>query len=100
MFCSNGSFLNLTGGIAVSKGQSRPSLDQMLKDLENLVVELEEGKLSLEQSMITFSKGCELVRECQTVLNETEKTIKVLDEQMQSLRVLGNDELGSNEQLQ
>ncbi|WP_157722187.1 exodeoxyribonuclease VII small subunit [Candidatus Ichthyocystis hellenicum] len=67
----------------------------MLNDLENLVVELEEGKLSLEQSMAAFTKGCDIVRQCQNVLNETEKAIKVLDEQMQSLRIMDNNELES-----
>ncbi|CUT16905.1 exodeoxyribonuclease VII small subunit [Candidatus Ichthyocystis hellenicum] len=73
----------------------QPPLDQMLNDLENLVVELEEGKLSLEQSMAAFTKGCDIVRQCQNVLNETEKAIKVLDEQMQSLRIMDNNELES-----
>ncbi|WP_092483173.1 exodeoxyribonuclease VII small subunit [Candidatus Ichthyocystis hellenicum] len=80
--------------LAKEKSQT-PPLDQMLNDLESLVTDLEEGKLSLEQSMAAFTKGCNLVRQCQNVLNETEKAIKVLDEQMQSLRIVDSNELES-----
>lgn len=50
------------------------SLDQ----LERIVRQLEEGNLSLEESLKLFEKGVGLSRECRERLSEAERRIEVL----------------------
>ena len=39
---------------------------------------MEEGELSLEESLQAFEKGIKLTRECQTALKKAEQKVKVL----------------------
>ncbi len=49
-----------------------------LKELEKIVRGLEEGDLSLEESLKLFEDGVRLSRECQERLNQAERRIEVL----------------------
>ena len=49
-----------------------------LKKLEEIVKELEEGELSLEQSLERYEKGVGLARFCSAKLDEAEKRIEML----------------------
>jgi exodeoxyribonuclease VII small subunit len=49
-----------------------------LEDLEALVTSMEEGKLSLEESLQAFEKGIKLTRECQQALQQAEQKVQVL----------------------
>jgi exodeoxyribonuclease VII small subunit len=53
-------------------------LEEALDDLERIVAELEEGKLSLEESLVLFEKGTMLVRLCQGKLEKAERQIESL----------------------
>lgn len=52
--------------------------EQALGDLEALVTAMEDGDLSLEQSMQAFEKGIKLTRECQTALKQAEQKVQLL----------------------
>lgn len=54
------------------------SFEKKLKELETLVSKLEEGKLSLENSLKQFEKGIKLSRECQGQLSKTEIKLQKL----------------------
>lgn len=54
------------------------TFEQSLKDLENIVLELEKGEMTLDDSIKNFEKGIELSRECSKKLEEAEKKINVL----------------------
>lgn len=58
----------------------RPDFEQALEELENLVTRLESGDLSLDQSLAHFSRGVELTKTCQTILDDAQKTIDLLAE--------------------
>ncbi len=49
-----------------------------LAQLEELVEQLEQGELSLEQSMIAFEKGVKLTKDCQQALQEAEQKVQLL----------------------
>ncbi len=49
-----------------------------LKKLEEIVKELEEGELTLEQSLDRYEKGIHLARFCSSKLEEAEKRIEML----------------------
>ncbi len=51
-----------------------------LKELEGLVERMEEGDLSLEESLKTYERGIELSRACQKSLDAAEQRIEILSE--------------------
>ena len=54
------------------------SFEESLTTLEKIVRELEQGDLSLEESLKLFENGVKLSRECQERLNQAERRIEVL----------------------
>ena len=54
------------------------SFEKALKQLENTVTQLEEGDLSLDDSLQKYEKGIKLARECRTRLEEAKKKIELL----------------------
>jgi exodeoxyribonuclease VII small subunit len=53
-------------------------LEKTLQELESIVETLEDGDLSLEQSLKHFEKGVKLSRECQAALRDAEQKVKIL----------------------
>ncbi len=51
-----------------------------LEELEGLVERMEEGDLSLEDSLKTYERGIELSRACQKSLDAAEQRIQILTE--------------------
>ncbi|NPV61552.1 MAG: exodeoxyribonuclease VII small subunit [Methanotrichaceae archaeon] len=54
------------------------SLEEALDDLEAIVSYLEEGKMSLEESLALFEKGIHLVRQCRLSLEKAEQRIEII----------------------
>lgn len=52
--------------------------DEALKELEALVESLEQGDLSLEESLERFERGVSLARECRDSLSAAEQRVQVL----------------------
>ncbi|SMN15081.1 Exodeoxyribonuclease VII small subunit [uncultured Candidatus Thioglobus sp.] len=52
-----------------------------LTELEDIVNTMESGDLSLEDSLMYFSKGVELTKSCQTALNDASQKISKLTQQ-------------------
>ncbi|MEC7126629.1 MAG: exodeoxyribonuclease VII small subunit [Pseudomonadota bacterium] len=61
-----------------SKQQPEFNFEEALEELERLVSSMEEGELSLEDSMTAFEKGIKLTRECQTALQKAEQKVQIL----------------------
>jgi exodeoxyribonuclease VII small subunit len=57
-----------------------PSFEQALAELETLVETMEQGELSLEDSLKSFERGVLLTRTCQQALKEAEQKIQILTE--------------------
>ena len=55
-----------------------PDFESALAELESLVEKMEQGELSLEQSLKDFERGIALTRQCQKALKEAEQKIQVL----------------------
>ena len=60
------------------KKQSKFDFEQALEDLEELVTSMEDGELTLEESLQAFEKGIKLTRECQAALKNAEQKVQVL----------------------
>ena len=52
--------------------------EKSLDELEKLVRDLEQGELSLEQSLAAFERGVKLTRECQSALKSAEQRVEQL----------------------
>ena len=52
--------------------------EHSMTELEALVLELERGELSLEDSLKHFEKGIRLARHCQETLKQAEQKIEQL----------------------
>ena len=55
--------------------------EQSLEKLEQLVERMEQGDLSLEDSLSTFEQGIKLTRECSQALARAEQKVKLLIEE-------------------
>ena len=60
------------------------TFEQSIKELEQVVLELEKGDLSLDDAIAKFEAGIKLSKECESKLDMAEKKINVL---------VGKDEL-------
>ncbi len=58
-----------------------------LEELEGLVERMEEGDLSLEESLKTYERGIELSRVCQKSLDAAEQRIRILSEKNGSAEI-------------
>ena len=52
--------------------------EQALEQLEKIVAEIEEGKVSLEESIDKYGEGIKLIKQCRTILDSAEKKIQLL----------------------
>ena len=60
------------------KKTEQPSFEDALAELESLVDNLEQGDLTLEDSLKSFERGIELTRTCQQALKDAEQKIQIL----------------------
>ena len=60
--------------------KKEPDFEQSLAELESLVGQMEQGDMSLEQSLEAFEQGVKLTRECQQRLDQAEQRVQVLVE--------------------
>jgi exodeoxyribonuclease VII small subunit len=56
------------------------SYEAALEELEQLIAQLESGQLPLEQLLVSYQRGSELLGFCRSKLDAVEQQIKVLDE--------------------
>lgn len=56
----------------------KEKFEEALKKLEKIVSRLEEGEISLEESLKLFEEGIRLSRFCNQKLDEAEKKVEIL----------------------
>lgn len=52
--------------------------EESLEQLEDLVEQMEDGDLTLEESLAAFEKGVRIARECQAALKQAEQRVQIL----------------------
>ena len=62
----------------MSRKNSKLNFEEALASLEALVEAMEEGELSLEESLKAFEQGIRLTRECQAALEAAEQKVQLL----------------------
>ena len=57
---------------------AEPSFEKALENLESIVEELEEGNLSLDETLKKFEEGIKLSRLCEKKLKQAQKKVSML----------------------
>ena len=68
-----------------SRTADSPDFEKSLAELEQIVDRMEQGELSLDESLKQFERGVALTRSCQTALQQAEQKVEIL------LRKTGDD---------
>lgn len=58
--------------------KTEPNFEKSLRELEQLVEKMEDGNISLEESLKYFERGVALTRACQKSLAEAEQKVRIL----------------------
>lgn len=62
----------------MARKKSEPNFEKSLEELEKLVETMENGDISLEDSLKHFERGIELTRLCQKSLKEATQKVEIL----------------------
>ncbi|SDY48505.1 Exodeoxyribonuclease VII small subunit [Proteiniborus ethanoligenes] len=62
----------------MAKKKQKLSYEEAILELESIVSLLENGELSLEESLTEFKKGVELYKHCYDILNNIEGEVKII----------------------
>jgi exodeoxyribonuclease VII small subunit len=62
----------------VTSRKKAVDFEQKLNQLESLVNDMEQGSLTLENSLKAFEEGIKITRECQQALKEAELRVDML----------------------
>ena len=76
-------FIHAKAGMA---GQSKKTgtpkeinFESAMAELEQIVADMEAGKLSLEDSLVAYKRGAELLAFCRTRLEDAQQQVRVLE---------------------
>lgn len=67
------------------KNREDQTIDTLLDELESLVMKMESGHLSLEESVASYRTATEIADACQKKLSTIQQEIAVLDTKTQTL---------------
>jgi len=56
------------------------SFEAALAELEQVVADMESGKLTLEDSLAAYKRGAELLSSCRSRLDDAQQQVRVLEE--------------------
>ena len=60
------------------RSKKQPDFETALTELEELVQQMEQGDISLEESLKLFERGVTLTRDCQKSLKDAEQKVQIL----------------------
>lgn len=55
-----------------------PDLETSLEEITSLIEKMEQGELTLEQSLSSFERGVTLIKHAQKILVEAEQKVQIL----------------------
>jgi exodeoxyribonuclease VII small subunit len=71
--------LSPAGDLPDDSSNSAPSFEQSIGRLEHIVRQMEDGSLTLEQSLAAYKEGAELIASCRIALDNVEQQVKILE---------------------
>lgn len=77
----------------MTRKKSTSVFEESMEELEKLVELMEQGDISLEESLKAFERGIKLTRTCQQALQEAEQKVHILLEKngQQTLEPFNNE---------
>ena len=73
-----------------ANAKDKLSFEQALQRLEQIVDQIEAGKVPLEESIEKYAQGIELIKQCRAILESAERKIQVLTKgEGQNVQVTG-----------
>ena len=60
--------------------------EESLKELEEIVAKMEQGNLTIDESIAAFTKGIELCKNCSKELEDAKGKITILQKEMESIK--------------
>ena len=54
------------------------TFEQALEELEQIIMKIEQGQVSLEESIDKYAEGIKLIKQCRGILDTAEKKIQLL----------------------
>lgn len=63
---------------------SKMSFEEAIKDLTNIVGEIEQGQIPLQDSLTQYEKGMALIKHCRTILQKAEKRIEKISKEQET----------------
>jgi len=62
------------------KTQKTLSFEAALAELEQVVADMESGKLPLEESLAAYQRGAELLQQCRARLDAAQQQVRILED--------------------
>ena len=75
----------------MAKSKKPIDFENTLDQLEDIVDDMENGDLSLEESLKAFEQGIKLTRDCQSALTQAEQKVHMLIEENGKLKAVDFD---------
>ena len=62
------------------KSHKTPTFEVALAELEQVVADMESGKLPLEESLAAYQRGSELLKQCRSRLDDAQQQVRILED--------------------
>jgi len=62
------------------KSHKTPTFEAALAELEQVVADMESGKLPLEESLAAYQRGAELLQQCRSRLDDAQQQVRILED--------------------
>jgi exodeoxyribonuclease VII small subunit len=81
------------------KAEKLPDLEKSMAEISQLIEKMEQGELTLDQSLGHFERGITLVKHCQKILHDAEQKVQILiqNNKQEQLEEYGSNEDSDNE---
>ena len=66
------------------------TFEQAIKELTVIVSKIEQGEISLQDSLQQYERGMALIKQCRTILQQAEKKIEKITEEQKEDKPEGN----------
>ncbi len=76
----------------MAKAATPKDFESALAELEKIVVQMESGKLSLEDSLAAYERGANLLNYCRDAISRAEQQVQVLENGVMKPFLSGGDE--------
>jgi exodeoxyribonuclease VII small subunit len=72
----------MSGTTSKTQAKTRKSqgFEEAMAELEQIVADMEAGKLSLEDSLAAYKRGAELLSFCRSKLEDAQQQVRVLED--------------------